>query len=279
MRIAMTLLLALMGTVITLLALLSLYQTKKIYKWKGRSEEVSKVKTSKVWSGFQRTNVYKWHLERLEKSGEKEGDAHVRASLWLSCVIMVGFMAQVAMPFGLFSGVFAVMAMFLCFAGVTEQRIRAREISFATGVYKIYRYLALQITAGLKVTDTLKHLHEASNQPFLKEAMYAYSTRYFQTMDLDRATEELTKRISGQDVQILTAILKQGITTGDHYQMLKKQEKLMIRRYYAALEAETERMRRRGIIIAISLCLLVFLILALPMVYEMSRATRSIFSY
>jgi len=171
----------------------------------------------------------------------------------------------------------AVILMEGLFWAMTEVRIKERQVEFATGVYKIYRYLALQMTAGMSATETVKYLHEAVDQPFLKEAMYSFSSCYFRTMDLDLATEELTKRIQGDEIMVLAAVLRQGILTGAHFDMIQKQEQLMLRRYYAALEIETNLIHAKGVGIAILLCLLVFVLLALPMLYEMGRASKMIF--
>lgn len=275
-RIAVSLLMVLVTSLLGV-AYLYWYQYKRLNKWyrKGRKQKADSVH----FKGFIHLKWRNWLVKRLVQAGEPPREAKKRAQIW-ELIMVIGFLlVQWQAPLGWLSGLIWLLGLLGGFWMITAQQIRVRQIGFATGVYKLYRALSLQLTAGMTVTSSLKQLHETVDEPFLKEAMHAYSTRYFQTMDLDRASEELVNRIGGPEVQILVAVLKQGITTGDHYALLKKQEQVMLRRFYGALESETEMIRRRTIMIAIGLCILVFLLLALPLLYEMSRATANIFSY
>ena len=272
---AVSLLLILMTSLLSV-ALFYCFQRQKLRKWHGSGGKSSK--SFVYFKGFSDLKWRRWLTMRLVNAGEAPKDAKRRALIW-ELIMGIGFIfVQWRSPFGWGSGIMWLGILLACFWGVTAYQIKVRQFGFATGVYKIYRALSLQLTAGMKVTSSLKQLHEMVDEPFLKEAMHAYSTRYFQTMDLECASEELTRRIGGPEVHILAAVLKQGISTGDHYELLKKQEQVMVRKFYSALEAETEMVKRRTLLIAIALCILVFLLLALPLLYEMSRATENIFS-
>ena len=231
----------------------------------------------RYWFYKRMIDIWKWHGEKWQKCGYKTEEVHRRSDVWLLVLGTLGLMTLWSSPLQPWKAVLAVVLMEGLFWAMTEVRIKERQVEFATGVYKIYRYLALQMTAGMSATETVKYLHEAVEQPFLKEAMYSFSSCYFRTMDLDLATEELTKRIQGDEIMVLAAVLRQGILTGAHFDMIQKQEQLMLRRYYAALEIETNLIHAKGVGIAILLCLLVFVLLALPMLYEMGRASKMIF--
>jgi hypothetical protein len=219
-----------------------------------------------------------WHSERWQKCGFSKEEAQSRTRKWLCLVVGISLLIGLANFPKLGTGIMGGALLELLFLSMTRIQMRARQAEFATGVYKIYRYMALQLTAGMSATETVKHLHEAVTQPSLKDAMYSFSSCYFRTMNVALATEELTKRISGDEIQVLAAVLRQGIETGDHYGLIQKQEQLMLKRYYAALETETELIHAKGVGIAIGLCLLVFILLAVPLLYEMGRASQMIFN-
>lgn len=228
--------------------------------------------------GKQLIRIGNWHSERWQKCGFSKEEAQSRTRKWFCLVIGISVLIGLANFPKLGTGIMGGVLLELLFCCMTRMQMRARQAEFATGVYKIYRYMALQLTAGMSATETVKHLHEAVTQPSLKEAMYSFSSCYFRTMNVALATEELTKRISGDEIQVLAAVLRQGIETGDHYGLIQKQEQLMLKRYYAALETETELIHAKGVGIAIGLCLLVFILLAVPLLYEMGRASQMIFN-
>jgi hypothetical protein len=268
-------------TVISIFALFALVQTARssrkwtsnqLTDWTVRYKKETPLKMS-----LMNSTCWKWHFNKWQRCGYKSEASHKRTVIWAAIVLVTSVLAILANPLRFWNAILFIGVLEGVFWILTTIRIKERQVEFATGIYKIYRFLALQLTAGMKTTETIRYLHEAVEEPFLKEAMFGFSSAYFRTMDIDLATEELTKRIEGQEVHVLVSILKQGILTGDHYEMIQKQEQLMLRRYYVALEAQTNMIHAKGIGIAIVLCLVVFVLLALPMLYEMSRATKMIF--
>ncbi len=218
-----------------------------------------------------------WHEGRLIKSGMTSEKATKLSKQW--CISMLGlgtFLLIRDLSHPERTGLFFLI-LFGYFWVMTGSKIKERQNTFVTGVYKIYRHMALQLSSGMSSAEAIKYLHESVEEPYLKEAMYRFSSCYFKTMDVDLALGELTRRIEGDEVQVLATVLRQGLQTGDAYEMIIKQEQLMVKRYYAALSAESERIRTKGVLIAIGLCVLIFILLAAPMVYEMARATQSIF--
>ena len=221
--------------------------------------------------------IIQWHENRLLKSGVKREQAGGYAWKWCLFVTVIPsgvLLRDVGHPS---KALLLGLGLWLYFGIMTQIKIQERKDTFVTGVYKIYRHMALQLTSGMSSPEVVKYLHESVDELFLKEALFGFSSCYFKTMDLDLAAEELTRRIEGDEIQVLATVLRQGLQTGDPYEMIVKQEQLMVKRYYAALASESEKIRVRGILIAMALCLLVFLLLAVPMVYEMGRATQTIF--
>ena len=222
--------------------------------------------------------LWRWHFQRWLKCGYGKVQAESRTHRWLLLLALVGMVVACFKWQTVWDCLIALGLLEMLFFILTEIQAKARQAEFATGVYRVYRYMALQMTAGMSPAETLRHLHEAVSEPYLKEAVYSFSSCYFRTMDLEVATEELVKRIAGDEIQVLATVLRQGVETGDAYGLIQKQEQLMLKRYYAALETETAMMQAKGIGLATGLCLLVFVLLALPMLYEMSRASRMIFN-
>lgn len=222
-------------------------------------------------------NILIWHEQRLIKSGMVSKSGRMRAKQWCASILGVSLyllIRDIGHPENALLFCFVLSVYFWMMTG---SKIKERKNTFVTGVYKIYRHMALQISSGMSSAESIKYLHESVEEPFLKEAIYRFSSSYFKTMNLELSLKELTERIEGDEVQVLAMVLRQGLQTGDSYEMIIKQEQLMVKRYYAALSAESERIRRKGVLIAIGLCVLIFLLLAAPMVYEMGRATQSIF--
>lgn len=230
------------------------------------------------YSGPYLERLWCWHYQRWLKCGYERLQAEGRTLRWLILLVLVSCSILCFRWQTPWLSLYALALLEMLFFILTSVQAKARQAEFATGVYRIYRHMALQLTAGMSPTEILRHLHEAVSEPYLKEAVYSFSSCYFRSMDLELATEELVKRISGDEIQVLATVLRQGVETGDAYSLIQKQEQLMLKRYYAALETETAMMQAKGIGLATGLCLLVFVLLALPMLYEMGRASRMIFN-
>lgn len=233
---------------------------------------------SSQFSGRHSERIWYWHYQRWLKCGYERVQAEGRTYRWLMLLALVSFCILCFRWQTPWLSLYALGLLEMLFFILTHIQAKTRQAEFATGVYRIYRHMALQLTAGMSPTEMLKHLHEAVPEPYLKEAVYSFSSCYFRSMDLELATEELIKRISGDEIQVLATVLRQGVETGDAYSLIQKQEQLMLKRYYAALETETAMMQAKGIGLATGLCLLVFVLLAMPMLYEMSRASQMIFN-
>lgn len=219
----------------------------------------------------------KWHHKRLVKCGMASHIATQCVNLWRISLVGLPTVYWILNRDQLGKSFLIAIAMEIFFWTVTQTKIKQRQNTFVTGVYKIYRYMALQLTAGLSCVEVIKYLHESVEEPFLKEAMFGFSSCYFKTMEIDLAVEELINRIEGDEIQVLGTVLRQGLQTGNHYEMVVKQEQLMVKRYYAAIASESQQVQNKGILLAIALCMLVFTLLAAPMLYEMARASQTIF--
>jgi len=78
-----------------------------------------------------------------------------------------------------------------------------RRQSFQLSLYKIYRFLDLQLTAGVNAFDVLKGLPEAIHQPLILQDFQRFSARLELTQDLDRALDELQAAFAGPDMNLL----------------------------------------------------------------------------
>lgn len=233
-------------------------------------------RTAEQWL-YKRWKGQAWHASRLIKSGGGQEGSQRRAKLWLGALLIIGLLAGVV-SMNFLKGLLAVGTLEICFITLTAQATKQRKNQFNMAVYKVYRALSLQLTSGMSIVDSLKRIHEVVEPPFMKEALHAYTSTYLQTMDVDKATSVLTQRVEGQEVQILATVLRQGIVSGDYYSLLERQEKIMLRHYYQALELETQWIKVKGIAIAVGISLLIFTLLVIPIFYEMVQATQQLFS-
>lgn len=162
----------------------------------------------------------------------------------------------------------------------TADRIKNKERTrlFNQQAYKIYRYLAIQLTAGIHSTEVLKSLHYSVECIELKNALKSLSGAYFRTMNFDLASKEFYKHYNNKEAETLLLIIQQGVIAGNAYEMVKTQEQIMVNKYFNTLEVNGQWLKVKGSMIAILLSLLIFILLAIPMLYEMTRATHSIFN-
>lgn len=212
----------------------------------------------------------------LMSAGKKRDEAEKSALIWLSvqCLgtVLIGISQGVVK-----AGMYFVLIGFVLMV-VTKLVSRDREAAVNMAVYKVYRYMHLQNAAGLSAIETLKHMHESTELHSLKEGLKAYSNTYFKTMDTEKSERAMFEHIQGQSASILAATFKQGIELGQFIELVKRQEEMMLKAFYRGLEVKGQALHVKSVAVACAMCLLIFLMLLMPMLYEMQRATDAIFS-
>lgn len=212
----------------------------------------------------------------LEAAGKSPKQAEEAALMWIGLQLLASVFISLSQ--GLILGVCFFLGIGAFLFAVAKWVARDREAAVNMGVYKVYRFIHLQNAAGLSAVETLKHMHESTELSHLREGLRAYSTTYFRTMDPERSEQAMYVHIQGQSASILAATFKQGIELGNFIELVKRQEEIMLKSFYKGLEVKSQALHVKSIFVACSICLFIFLILLMPILFEMQRATEAIFS-
>ncbi len=158
-----------------------------------------------------------------------------------------------------------------------ERKIVLRRNVVERSFYKIYRFIDNQIAAGIKPTDVLQGLHEATDDPLVKPLLIRFVGRYSLTLDLDQAIGELRRLQAGKDVETLGTQLRQLLVTGTAGRSFQRTEALLFTRYFSLLQKQSETVRTRLLIAAILLMLPTLLLFLMPMIYQAVSALNNVF--
>ena len=130
-------------------------------------------------------------------------------------------------------------------------RIRKRQQAFQVCLYKIYRFIDLQLTSGVKCFDVLKGLPEAIDQPRIVEDFLRFSACLALTLDLDRALEELQLSFAGPEMNLLASQLRNCMQTGVSGQTFQRMENLLFNRHLILVRARSKKLRSELLIAAL----------------------------
>ncbi len=219
------------------------------------------------------------HLQqRLLQSGDERPNSlqiYLRSQLYWICGAVA---ASVMLQRPGYQGLLAAIMVIALKNSRIAQKIQLRKNMVERSFYKIYRFIDSQISAGIKATDVLKGLHEATDDPFVKPLLIRFVGRYSLTLDLDQAVEELRRLQAGKDVDTLGTQLRQLLATGTAGKSFQRTEALLFTRYFSLLQKQSEAIRNRLLIAAILLMIPTVLLFLLPMLYQAVYALGNVFS-
>ena len=155
-------------------------------------------------------------------------------------------------------------------------QIRQRREAFDKALYRIYRFLDLQISAGIKVNDALRGIPEVIDDPRVKPSLLRFMAVYELTFDLEQAVQEIRLAFSGPDCDLLSAHLKQAMQTGQVGRSLLRMEDLLFTRYFNQLQAEAQRLRQQLLWVAMLGLLPTMIVFLLPLFFSAFQAFQSI---
>lgn len=192
--------------------------------------------------------------------------------------IVLTFLGPIAgLRRGAFAGAFALMLVELVRRRNLHRRRRIFEARFNQNLYKIYRFLFTQLSAGLSPVEVLRHIHLAARDREMYAAMTAFSGAYFRTLNFERASKELLGRYPNKESEVLLTVLRQGIESGDSLDLIQRQEEVMTQRYLDAVALESERLQLNLILMIVASGGIVFAIMGIPLVVQMVKALESLF--
>ena len=156
-------------------------------------------------------------------------------------------------------------------------RIEKRKKSFDRALYKIYRFLNMQISSGIKVTDAIRGLPEAVHESYVKSILTRFSAVYELTYDLEQAAAEIHQAFGGQDTHMLIMHLRQAVKSGKAGKSLVRMEELLFSRYFSHLQAEAQRYKNQLVWIAVIGLIPIVVIILFPILSVAGDALRIIF--
>jgi Flp pilus assembly protein TadB len=151
-------------------------------------------------------------------------------------------------------------------------------LRFQKNAYKIYKYLHCQISSGVKVSDAVKTAYEVIEDKDIRDIFVQMAARYELTLDIDASLEELNSSFDALEADTLCIALKQGIMTGDNQELLARQEELMFNKYFNHIQAETDNCRVRTTLAAAMFTAIIVIMIAVPLISDVSEAIDKIFA-
>ncbi len=113
----------------------------------------------------------------------------------------------------------------------------------------------------------------------LKNCLIEVAAYYSKTTDLTASLLILKTKYKSLEVDTLCMAIEQGIYTGANYETLKKMESLLFKRYINQIKLETKWRKKRSILSVLLLCSIMILMIAIPVIIDMSNAFNQIFLY
>ena len=161
--------------------------------------------------------------------------------------------------------------------GRITSRIAERKKAFTRSLYKVYRFLDLQLSSGVKMTDALRGLPETVADPLVHPIWVRFSALYELTLDLDAASDLVRRAFGGSDCEMLATHLRQCMQTGQAGRSLKRMEELLFSRFFSQIQQETKQIRTHLLITACLGLVPAVVTFMYPMIHEAATALQSMF--
>ncbi len=171
-----------------------------------------------------------------------------------------------------------VVVLFCClFNSWINKKIRTRRQAYTKALYKIYRFLDFQLTAGIKTVDAFRGLPDAVHDSIVRPVLVRFSARFELTLDLNQAMEEIGRFFPGTDTNLLATHLRQCLDTGQAGRSLLRMEELLFARCFSIMQNETKKIRTQLLFAALlGICPLIILYLY-PLAIQTLFALQSVF--
>lgn len=175
---------------------------------------LQRISLRRGWQKILPRPLHQWLSRRLLQAGFRDSDHLGRYLLALALPAPVLALGARLMAGDARNGFLAGLLLAALCNQWVGQRIKQRRNAFHLCLYKIYRFLDLQLTAGIKATDVLKGLSEAVTDPAIKPDFQRFCASFELTLDLDQALQELDSAFHSSDLTLLSSQLRQCLQTG-----------------------------------------------------------------
>lgn len=145
--------------------------------------------------------------------------------------------------------------------------------------YKIFKFLMNQIMSGILVSDAIKGMYRVVEHQALRQCLIEVAAYYAKTNNIKEALDILKKAYKSLEVDTLCMAIEQGIHTGTHMDTLNKIEALLFKRYIHQIQLETKWRKKRSLLSVLLLCLILILMIAMPVISDITSAMKHIFIY
>lgn len=186
--------------------------------------------------------------------------------LWLLLLVPVSFL-HLRIAFGLIMGT----GIWRYSKHLARHR---RQVIFQQFAYRAYRYLNMQLNAGVRLEDALGRIHLMTPHAGLQAEVAEFTTIYLRNYHLDRAMEVLSHY---EDSYLLKNALRRFDTEGGGG-LYRQEEKLMFEKYLTGLRLGYKNRRQQMVFVGIVYLGLLVILILIPILYEMMTATQLLFA-
>lgn len=159
-----------------------------------------------------------------------------------------------------------------------DRRIRKQKKRFDIALYKIYRFIEMQLKAGMNLSDIIVCLPDAVNEKAIRPALQRMAAAYRLSGSLDRALQELEHSFSGQETVLLGNHLRQCMDTGVTGKSFVQMESLLFSRYLSIVREKSRHLRTDMLIAVVFASIPLLIVMLYPLFMEFTESYRALFS-
>ncbi|MCA0384952.1 MAG: hypothetical protein LCH34_05045 [Firmicutes bacterium] len=156
-------------------------------------------------------------------------------------------------------------------------RNKLKRTEFSKQLYRIYKYLYLQSSSGMRGEDIIKSLHRIIYKQPLKDLLLKMSATVAQTHDIAYAIQQFRRHFNEEDGEMLMSIFETMRLSGLSKEAYMRLDQMMFQKYLIQMGRDTQRIRRLYFYAVTSFIIAACLLLFLPIVDQMMKSAEIIF--
>lgn len=160
---------------------------------------------------------------------------------------------------------------------IIRKKQKAAKNVYFKNAYKVYKFIQNQVSSGVKVTDALKSTYEVIDDIVLKQIFTRMVGVYELTHDIDQAMDEFRELYNIPEAHTFCIAVKQSVQTGESGNLMASQEDIMFRRFFNYIRVETDACRTKSILAVLMLVLVIIIMIAVPLLNDVSSAAGKVF--
>ena len=144
--------------------------------------------------------------------------------------------------------------------------------------YKIYKYLQIQLETGARSEDIFKSLYRVVAYPKFREKLLQFSVIISQSHDIQRGLTYLKSELKDQEGKLFINITENLALAGGEEETFSRLNHLLFQKYLSNIRENTKKIKRMYLYSVILFTVLVSLMLMMPIIDQMLKATQTIFN-